>query len=163
MKDKDKYSIEWLRLKESEKKLFSAKYYFKKSNLYFDQLLFALKILSEQGTALRFVRDEDFDDKELDNLIPIVIEISIGGNIDHIPIARDILFKYRHNNIVKKTLPKMVLKYLDSSDDFIYRRIAELLLELNYKELKNSFINKCKKSENKDIVEIYNDFYEKYK
>lgn len=155
------YSKEWLLLKETEEKLFSRKYYFKKSNLYFEQLLVALETLTEQGTALRFVRDEEFDHKELEILIPIVVEIAIDGNIDHIPIARDILFKHRNDDVVKNTLEKTISKYLDTSDDFIYRRIAELLLELNYKELKKFFINKCKESKNEDIVEIYDDFYEK--
>lgn len=163
MKDEITISIEWLRLKKSEEKLFSAKYYFRKSECYFEQLLLALNTLSEQGTALRYIRDDYFNDDELNILIPIVIDISIDGNIDNISIAREILIKLKENKIVRNKLSSMLDDYLDSFDYFIYRRIAELLLDLNYPDLKIKLMFRCKESEDEDLVEIYNDYIEKYK
>ncbi|PIT53128.1 hypothetical protein BHC44_06615 [Snodgrassella alvi] len=161
MKDNTIFSIEWLNLKESETNLFSSKYYFRKSECFFKQLLLALNTLSEQGTALRFIRDDDFNDEELEILIPIIIDISVDGNIDNIPIARDILIKFKENKIVKNKLCSMLDNYLDSFDDFIYRRLAELLLYLNFSDLKIKLMNKCLKSNNNDLIEIYQDFIEK--
>ena len=44
----------------------------------------------------------------------------------------------------------------------IYRRLAELLFFLNYKDLRKKLMKKCKDSKDKDIVEIYTEFTEKY-
>lgn len=44
----------------------------------------------------------------------------------------------------------------------IYRRVAELLFFLNYNDLRNRLMDKCKNSENEDIVEIYTDFISQY-
>lgn len=161
MKDNTIFSLEWLHLKESETNLFSSKYYFRKSKGFFEQLLLALNTLSEQGTALRFIRDDDFNDAELEILIPIIIDISIDGNVDNIPIARDILIKLKENKIVKNKLCNMLDNYLDSFDDFIYRRLAELVLYLNFSDLRMKLMNKCKKSNNNELIEIYKDFIKK--
>jgi hypothetical protein len=160
MKDNTIFSIEWFNLKESETNLFSSKYYFRKSECFFQQLLLALNTLSEQGTALRFIRDDDFNDEELEILIPIIIDISVDGNIDNIPIARDILIKFKENKIVKHKLCSMLDHYLASFDDFIYRRLAELLLYLNFSDLKIKLMNKCLKSNNNDLIELYQDIIE---
>jgi hypothetical protein len=161
MIDNTKFSREWLHLKESETNLFSSKYYFRKSKCFFKQLLLALNTLSEQGTALRFIRDDDFNDEELEILIPIIIDISIDGNIDNIPMARDILIKLKENKIVKNKLSSLLDNDLDSFDDFIFRRLAELLQYLNFSDLKIKLMDKCQKSENDNLIEIYQDFIEK--
>ena len=44
----------------------------------------------------------------------------------------------------------------------IYRRLAELLLFLNYKELRKRLMEKCKDSKDKNIVNIYTEFTKKY-
>lgn len=163
MKDKITFSNEWLKLKESETKLFSANYYFRKSASFFEQLLLALDTVSEQGTAIRFIRNDDFNDHELEVLVPIIIDIAIDGNLDNSPVAKDILIKYKNNKIIREKLSAMFSDYLNSFDDFIYRRLAELLLDLNYSELITELMALCKKSENEDLIEIYDDFIGKYK
>lgn len=156
------YSEEWAFVKETENKFLSAKHYFRKSNDFFEQILLAINNLSEQGTALRFIRDEDFDNSELEVLIPIIIDIAVDGNVDNLIFAREILIKNANNNIVREKMTSIFDALLNSQDEYIYRRMAELFLFLNYSELRNRLMEECKNSENEDIAEIYTDFIEQY-
>lgn len=130
MPTKNIYSEEWFSVKEAENAYLSDKYYFKQSRNFFEQLLLAISNLSEQGTALRFIRDEEFDDSEFEVLIPIIIGIAVDGNVDNIPIAREILIKNMANPIIREKLTSMFGEFLDSHDEYIYRRLAELLVFL---------------------------------
>jgi len=159
---KDIYSKEWVSVKEPENKSLSSKHYFRKSNDFFEQILLAINNLSEQGTALRFIRDDDFDDSELEVLIPVIIDIAVDGNVDNLPFAKEILIKNANNNVVRKKLTSIFDSLLNSQDEYIYRRVAELLVFLNYNDLRNRLMDKCKNSENEDIVEIYTDFISQY-
>ncbi|HFO7613648.1 TPA: hypothetical protein ACHLA5_005230, partial [Escherichia coli] len=122
---KDVYSKEWASVKEAENKFLSSKHYFRKSNDFFEQILLAINNLSEQGTALRFIRDDDFDDSELEVLIPVIIDIAVDGNVDNLPFAKEILIKNANNNVVRKKLTSIFDGLLNSQDEYIYRRVAE--------------------------------------
>ena len=52
--------------------------------------------------------------------------------------------------------------FLQSEDQYIYKRLAELLFFLDYKDLRKRLMEKCKDSKDKDIVNIYTEFTEKY-
>ena len=156
------YSEEWLSVKEAENRFLSSKYYFRESHDFFEQLLLAVNNLSEQGAALRFIRDEEFDDSEFEILIPIIIEIAVDGNVNNIPFAREILIKNTSNDIVREKLTSVFSEFINSHDESIYRRLAELLVFLNYNNLRSKLMEECKNSKDEEIVEIYSDFIRKY-
>ncbi|MTD29421.1 hypothetical protein [Erwinia sorbitola] len=162
MTTKNIYSEEWLSVKEAENKFLSAKYYFRQSHDFFEQLLLAVNSLSEQGAALRFIRDEEFDDSELEKLTPIIISIAVDGNVNNVPFAREVLIKYVANDIIKNKLTSMLGEFLNSHDEYIYRRLAELLLFLNYNELRGKLMEECKGNKDENIAEIYADFINRY-
>lgn len=130
--------------------------------IFFEQLLLAINNISEQGTALRFIRDDDFDNSELEILIPLIIDIAVDGNVDNFIFAKKILIKNANNDIVREKLTSVFDDLLNSHDEYIYRRLAELLVFLNYLSLRNRLMDKCKSSENEGIAEIYADFISKY-
>ncbi|ASY75416.1 hypothetical protein [Pectobacterium polaris] len=156
------HSEEWNSVKDAESNFLSAKHYFRKSHGFFDDMLLIIRNVSEQGAVLRFIRDEDFDDSHLEKLIPIIIDIAVDGNIDNFSFARDILIKNSKNNAVRNRLTSVFDELLASHDEYIYRRVAELLVFLNYNDLRRKLMNECKKDNNDDIKEIYTDFINKY-
>ncbi|MBA0159215.1 hypothetical protein [Pectobacterium versatile] len=156
------HSGEWNSVKEAESNFLSAKHYFRKSHGFFEEILLIIRNISEQGTVLRFIRDEDFDDSHLEILIPIIIDIAVDGNIDNFSFARDILIKNSKNSAVRNSLTSIFDELISSRDEYIYRRVAELLVFLNYNDLRKKLMDECKKDNNNDIKEIYADFINKY-
>jgi hypothetical protein len=156
------HSGEWNSVKEAENNFLSAKHYFRKSHGFFEEILLIIRNISEQGTVLRFIRDEDFDDSHLEILIPIIIDIAVDGNIDNFSFARDILIKNSKNSAVRNSLTSIFDELISSRDEYIYRRVAELLFFLNYNDLRKKLMDECKKDNNNDIKEIYADFINKY-
>ncbi|MFJ5318482.1 hypothetical protein [Pectobacterium versatile] len=156
------HSGEWNSVKEAENNFLSAKHYFRKSHGFFEEILLIIRNISEQGTVLRFIRDEDFDDSHLEILIPIIIDIAVDGNIDNFSFARDILIKNSKNSAVRNSLTSIFDELISSRDEYIYRRVAELLVFLNYNDLRKKLMDECKRDNNNDIKEIYADFINKY-
>ncbi|MCU7647206.1 hypothetical protein [Pseudomonas piscis] len=157
------YSKEWLRLSGAEMELFSACHEFRHSAGFISELSLALADRLEQGTALRFIRDDVFADTELDDLLPGIIDAAIEGDIGNVPLARSVLCKFRTNDLVKEKLASMLSGYLEVEDYYVYMRVAELLLELDYFDLKAVFVSKCKESRNEDVVEVYDFFADEFK
>jgi len=166
MKMKPIYSKEWIFLKKAHMKLLSSLFYFRKTNDLFEQILFALNDddLSEQATALRFLRNEPLRAPELEMLAPVIINIAVNGNTDNFILARDCLVNsaFNKNRIIRKKLTFMFDDFLQSENQCICRRLAELLFFLNYKDLRKRLMEKCKNSKDKDIVNIYTEFTEQY-
>ncbi|ASN83545.1 hypothetical protein D5073_21780 [Pectobacterium versatile] len=156
------HSGEWNSVKEAENNFLSAKHYFRKSHGFFEEILLIIRNISEQGTVLRFIRDEDFDDSHLEILIPIIIDIAVDGNIDNFSFARDILIKNSKNSAIRNSLTSIFDELISSRDEYIYRRVAELLVFLNYNDLRKKLMDECKRDNNNDIKEIYADFINKY-
>ncbi|PWD59505.1 hypothetical protein [Pectobacterium parmentieri] len=156
------YSGEWSSVKEAENNFLFAKHYFRQSHDFFEKILLIINNVSEQGAVLRFIRDEDFDNSHLEILIPIVIDIAVDGNIDNFHFARDVLIKNSKNNIVRDGLTSIFDELIISRDEYMYRRVAELLIFLSYNDLRERLMDECKKSNNDDIKEIYSDFIKKY-
>lgn len=157
-----KYPEEWLYVKESEAIYLAAKHYFRRSDDFFKILTLALNHLSEQGVALRFIIGERFNDSELEVLIPKVIEIAIDGNIDNCVSARSFLIENLHHEIVKDKLMFVFDDLIQSHDEFVYRRIAELLVFINYPDLRVRLMSECKHSKDENLLEIYHDFIHQY-
>ena len=160
------YSKEWINVNEADTKVRVSRFHFRKTNDYLEQILFALNNddPAKQATALRFIRDECISEAEFEILTPAIINIAINGNTDNLILARDRLIRseFYCSYIIKEKLTSMFDDFLKTEDQYIYRRLAELLFFLNYKELRKRLMEKCKYSKDKNIVNIYTDFTEKY-
>ena len=164
MTTKPIYSKEWNSVKEADRELVVSKHNFRKTNDYLEQILLALNDLSQQQLALEWIRDEHFSDPGLEILIPIIIDIAVDGNQDRLPYAREILFNnaFNSNDIVRKKLTFMFDGFLRSEDDWIYMRLSELLILLNYNDLRKRLIDKCKNSTDENILDVYTSFLQNY-
>jgi len=145
-------------LKSAETVLFASRYYLRKRNDFIENIVLALETLPEQGTALRLMRDDEFNDSELPELIPIVVDIAIDGNIDNQVIARQVLLKYRGKKVVRDIFYAVVDKYFSILNEFICRGLAKLSVEAGFDDVFAKLMSICKNNDNSDIAEIYDDF-----
>jgi len=164
MTTKPIYSKEWNSVKEADRELMVSRHNFRKTSNFLEQILLALNDISQQQRALEWIRDERLSDSELEILIPIIIDIAVDGNIDRLPYAREVLFNnaFNSNDIVRKKMTSMFDNFLKSEDDFIYMRLIELLIFLNYNDLRKRLIDKCKNSTDENIVNVYTSFIQDY-
>ena len=164
MTTKPIYSQEWNSVIEADRRLVASKHNFRKTNNFFEQILLALNDQEQQQLALEWIRDEHFSDLELEILIPIIIDIAVDGNQDHLHYAREVLFNnaFNSNDIVRKKLTSMFDDFLNSEDDWIYMRLSELLIFLNYNDLRKRLIDKCKNSTDENILDVYTTFLQDY-
>ena len=159
------YSKEWITVNKDDTKVRVSQFYFRKTNDLFEQILLALNDdAAEQATALRFLRNECPSASELEILTPVLINIAVNKNTDNSILARKCLVKkaFNHDHIIREKLTSMFDDFLQSEDQYIYKRLAELLFFLDYKDLRKKLMEKCKNSKDKDIVNIYTEFTEKY-
>ena len=162
-------SREWISLEEACIELMNIQYRFKETNDIkdlFNQLLLTIhnNDLAEQATVLRLIRDNGFTALELEILTPVIINIAVNRNTDNSILARKCLVNraFNHDHIIREKLTSMFDDFLQSEDQYTYRRLAELLFFLDYKDLKKRLMEKCKNSKDKNIVNIYTEFTEKY-
>ena len=141
-------------------------YFTLEKQIIFEQILLALNNdnPNEQITALRFIRDGSFKDLELEILTPVLINIAVNRNTDNSALARECLVNsaFSEDRIIREKLTFMFDDLLKSENQCIYRRLAKLLFFLNNKDLRKKLMEKCKNSKDKDIVNIYTEFTEKY-
>ena len=159
------YSKEWINVNEADTKVRVSQFYLRKTNDLFEQILLALNDdAAEQATALRFLRNEYPSASELEILAPVIIDIAVNGDADNSILARECLVNtaFNKSRIIREKLTFMFDDLLKFENQYIYRRLAELLFFLNYKDLRKKLMKKCKDSKDKDIVEIYTEFTEKY-
>ncbi|MBI0068099.1 MULTISPECIES: hypothetical protein [unclassified Snodgrassella] len=162
-------SREWISLEEACIELMNIQYRFKETNDIKDllnQLLLTIhnNDLAEQATVLRLIRDNGFTALELEILTPVIINIAVNRNTDNSILARQCLVNraFNHDHIIREKLTSMFDDFLQSEDQYTYRRLAELLFFLDYKDLRKRLMEKCKNSKDKNIVNIYTEFTEKY-
>ncbi|MGE9657605.1 hypothetical protein ACQP6C_03820 [Snodgrassella alvi] len=162
-------SREWISLEEACIELMNIQYRFKEKNDIkdlFNQLLLTIhnNDLAEQATVLRLIRDNGFTALELEILTPVIINIAVNRNTDNSILARKCLVNraFNHDHIIREKLTSMFDDFLKSEDQYTYRRLAELLFFLDYKDLRKRLMEKCKNSKDKNIVNIYTEFTEKY-
>ena len=159
------YSKEWITVNEDDTKVRVSQFYFRKTNDLFEQILLALNDdAAEQATALRFLRNECPSASELEVLAPVIINMAVNENTDNSILARQCLVNsaFNQNRTIRKKLTSMFDDFLKSENQYTYRRLAELLFFLDYKDLRKRLMEKCKNSKDKDIVNIYTEFTEKY-
>ena len=173
MTTKPIYSKEWNSVKEADHEFVLIKHNFRKTNDFLEQILSILNYdinlpcedgLFQQQLAIKLIRDEHFSDSELEILIPIIIDIAVDGYTTNLSYAREVLFKnaFNNNDIVRKKLTSMFDDFLKSEDDFIYMRLSELLIFLNYNDLRKRLIDKCKNSTDENILDVYTSFLQDY-
>ena len=162
-------SREWISLEEACIELMNIQYRFKETNDIkdlFNQLLLTIhnNDLAEQATVLRLIRDNGFTALELEILTPVIINIAVNRNTDNSILARKCLVNraFNHDHIIREKLTSMFDDFLKSENQYTYRRLAELLFFLDYKDLRKRLMEKCKNSKDKNIVNIYTEFTEKY-
>jgi len=159
MKKVDTLSLEWHALRNTESELRACYYHLRKRGDFLGNILLALNTLSEQSTALRFMEsDEIFNDSELIELMPTIIDIAIDGNIDNQVLAKQVLSKYRDKKIVRDIFYSVVDKYFSLSDEFVYSGLARLSTEAGFGDIFIKLMSICKNSDNPDIAEIYDHF-----
>ncbi|PIT64565.1 hypothetical protein BHC47_09680 [Snodgrassella alvi] len=159
------YSKEWINVNEADTKVRVSQFYFRKTNDLFEQILWALNDdPAEQATALRFLRNECPSASELEVLAPVIINMAVNENTDNSILARQCLVNsaFNQDRTIRKKLTSMFDDFLKSENQYTYRRLAELLFFLDYKNLRKRLMEKCKNSKDKDIVNIYTEFTEKY-
>ena len=159
------YSKEWITVNEDDTKVRVSQFYFRKTNDLFEQILLALNDdAAEQATALRFLRNECPRASELEVLAPVIINMAVNENTDNSILARQCLVNsaFNQNRTIRKKLTSMFDDFLKSENQYTYRRLAELLFFLNYRDLRKRLMEKCKNSKDKNIVNIYTEFTEQY-
>ncbi len=156
---------EWCAMQEAENLLLVCRYDLKKHADFKEIILLALSTLSEQDAALRFLKDDvsGLNDSELAEIAPAVIDIAVDGNLDNLITARAVVLRYASHflesrKIIRTVLDRLMDGYLSSEDDFLYRRLAELLVAIDFPDILTKLISVCKDSSNPDIAEIHDDF-----
>jgi len=158
MKQVEGLSNEWHVLRAAETLLFASRTYLRNRNDFISNMTTALNMLSEQGAALRLMIYDRFIDSELTILMPIVIDIAVEGNVDSLVIARGVLSRYKNRKVVRSIFENMVDKYFSAHDDWTYRRLAELLVEVGYGDILKKLMFLCKNNGTTEFLEIYEDY-----
>ncbi|WP_300686362.1 hypothetical protein [Chryseobacterium sp.] len=159
-------SDEWNSLREAEESLLVSRYNIRRIDDFMVIILLALGTLSEQATALRFFKNDEagLEDAELIRIIPDLIDIAVDGNKENRDIARSVLIRYSSHflgkrQLLKDALERLLNRYLIRKDEKVYRRLAELLVDMHYPEFLKKLILTCKKEHHENISKIYRDFF----
>lgn len=165
MNDPHAFPAEWRAMKSAEHALLVSRFDLRKHGNFKALVLHALGTLSEQDAALRFLKDDvcGLSSADLAEIAPPVMDIAVDGSIDNLVTARAVLLRYASHFLesrktIRSTLDARLPTYLSSEDDFLYRRLAELLVTLDFPEALAKLMAACKDNRNTDIAEIYDDF-----
>lgn len=158
-------SDEWYALREAEESLLVSRYNIRRGDDFMVIILLALGTLSEQATALRFLKNDEvgLEDTELIRIVPDIIDIAVDGNRENRDIARSVLIRYSSHflvsrELIKEALDRLLNRYLIRKDEKVYRRLAELLVDMDCPEFLNKLMLACKKDHHENISKIYSDF-----
>lgn len=158
-------SDEWHALREAEESLLVSRYNIRRGDDFMVIIMLALGTLSEQATALRFLKNDEaeLEDAEVIRTIPDVIDIAVDGNKENREIAKAVLIRYsshflKSRELIKDVLERLLNRYLIRKDEKVYRRLAELLVDMNYPEFFEKLMEACKKGHHENITVIYADF-----
>ncbi|MET3496456.1 hypothetical protein [Variovorax boronicumulans] len=165
MNNPDIFPEEWRVVKDAENSLLVSRFNFKRHADFKKFMLLALSTISEQAAALRFLKEDapGLSNLELAEIAPVILDIAVDGSIDNLIIARAVLLQYSSHfldsrTVVENSLDNQIHRYLASGDEFLYRRLAELLVTLDLPNALEKLMLVCKNNENPDIAEIYRDF-----
>jgi hypothetical protein len=154
------YSPKWLRLCEAEQAYRVCQYEVlqDEAQLVLD-LKKALATPLENITALRVWAAMQPSFERIIPLLAEVVDFAIDAtNPEHIVLAREVLFQYKWRPELKDHLRPLIACYLAATDEWHYRRIAELYTHLQYREELAAFLRLCRASDNVEIQEVGDDF-----
>ena len=150
---------EWLALNQAQQNLLIAKQNFLQCPDFFIQLQIALNSSSQQTNALTLIHDDGLNDDQLSQLLSTLINIALEGNDEQSVIAHKILVKNNNNQSINQKIANLLLiNYIDDLnyyDEIIYRRMTELLHDLNNSYLIEQFINRCKNIDDPEVAQNY--------
>jgi hypothetical protein len=154
------YSTEWQRLREAENNYFSCQHDFMQNEeRMLSELKKALTQATQKETALRLLLQMQSRVALIVPLLPEILDIAIDSTgLTGIMLAKDVLQHYKGELQIKDNVKTIVNSYLMASDEWHYRRIAELYQLLAYKEEFVDFLLLCRVSSNLEIQEIADDF-----
>jgi hypothetical protein len=119
----------------------------------------ALTRANDREAALRVLVEMPPSVAMLLPVLPEVLDTAIdSSNLTAIGLAREVLFRYRTEPVIRTAIAQLVTGYLPSHDEWQYRRLAELYVLLRYDEELASFLLLCQASPNAEIQELYDDF-----
>ena len=155
---------EWLALNQAQQNLLIAKQNFRQCPDFFVQLQIALNSSSQQTNALTLIHDDGLNDDQLSQLLSTLVDIALEGNDEQSFIAHKILVKNKNNQSINQNIANLLLiNYIDDLnyyDEIIYRRMTELLYDLNNSFLIEQFINRCKNIDDTEVAQNYHMFAE---
>ena len=149
---------EWFALNQAEQDLLTANNNFWQCPDFLMQLQIALNLSSQQVVALRLIGEGKLKDEQLSHLLPSIIAIALDNKNDNCILAQDILLKLKSNPYINQQIINLLNDYIDDHDQIIYRKMVQLLAILDFPDLTNRLMNRCKTSNKTEIVQIYNDF-----
>ena len=136
-----------------------AKQNFRQCPDFFIQLQIALNSSSQQTNALTLIHDDGLNDDQLSQLLSTLINIALEGNDEQSVIAHKILVKNNNNQSINQKIANLLLinyiNDLNYYDEIIYRRMTELLHDLNNSYLIEQFINRCKNIDDPEVAQNY--------
>lgn len=154
------YSSKWLRFRQAAEELFDSRSALQQDReTLVKDLKQALVSPNDRQTALELLVYLYPDVTVLMPLLHEVLDTALdSGNYTAIGLAREVLAKYQAEPLLRSHIPLLVTRYLAAQDDWLYRRIAELYVLLNYQEELTDFLRLCRASPNVEIQEIRDDF-----
>ncbi|MEH6418195.1 hypothetical protein [Pseudomonas sp. CGJS7] len=165
MNDPSLFPDEWQAMKQADDGLRISRWHLRQRDDFKDILLRALGDLSEQAHALRLLRDDAdlLSDAQLTELAPKIVDIAVDGNVDRLIVARAVLVRYAAQfkpgrQIVKDSIDRLMDGYFGSNDDFIYRRLAELLIDIGHWDALKRLLVVSKDHRDPEIADLHGDY-----
>ncbi|MEI2431430.1 hypothetical protein RDV84_11625 [Lysobacter yananisis] len=165
MNDANAFPSQWRAMREADAALLACRFHLKKHADFAHILAQALACASERNLALRFLRDDAgaLSDAQLAELAPAIVDLAVDGNLDDLIVARQTLVRYAarftsSRGVVEDAVARVMDGYLAREDDFVLRRLAELLLDAGFAHALRRLLAACKDHMDPDIAEIHDDF-----
>lgn len=120
----------------------------------------ALASTSDSDVALRLMLEVPLQSDALPKILPLVIELAIDGPVRNMSIAATVLKKYTENvALIRQAIELNMPRYLGSRDDFLLRRLAQILRDLEIHDLLADLLIWCRNQHEEEINEIASDFH----
>jgi len=165
MNDANAFPGQWRAMREADAALLACRFHLKKHPDFARILAQALACPSERNLALRLLRDDGggLSDAELAELAPALVDLAVDGNLDDLIVARQALVRYAarftsSRGVVEDAVERVMDGYLAREDDFVSRRLAELLLDAGFAHALRRLLATCRDHADPDIAEIHDDF-----
>lgn len=165
MTDAHAFPGEWRAMREADAALLACRFQLKQRADFVRIVAQALALPSQRNAALRLLRDDagGLSDAALAELAPAIVDLAVDGPLDDLVVARQTLLRYAARftsgrGVVQDAVERLIDGYLAREDDFVRRRLAELLLEAGFAQALRRLLAACKDHGDAHIAEIYDDF-----